>query len=70
VTSSSELNDYRTAFFRAFAETHDLEIEWNLPSLMPYEPQQSGKRFAPKENPEGVVIGPPRGRHGMTVSGS
>jgi len=68
--SSAELDDYRASFFRVFAETHNLEIEWNLPSLMPYEPPQPGKRFAPRENPEGIILGPPRGRNGMTKTGS
>lgn len=67
--SSAELDEYRASFFRAFADTHNLEIEWNLPSLMPYEPPPSGKRYASRENPEGIIQGPPRGRNGMTKSG-
>lgn len=61
------LEDYRESFFREFADRNDLQIEWMMPSKLPAE---SGEKLHRTQNPEGITQGPPRGRHGMTLSNS
>jgi hypothetical protein len=68
VTSSSpQLREYRAAFFKTMAEEHDQEIEWNLPSWLPYDYENKSHRSL---NPSGFSLGPPAGRSGMTTNGS
>lgn len=65
MTATAALEQYREDYFRAVADFHDQEIEWNLPSKIPA--QHDWKK--PSMNPEGINFGPPHGRHGMTKAG-
>lgn len=66
-THPSPLEEFRDSYLGDIARSHDLQIEWMLPTRLP---NVSAERYRRTENPEGISLGPPAGRHGMTHPGS